>query len=137
MTGNLAIDLAISLAGIAVLVALSLALGAMRSAVVTLDTAAERLAFDEPDFLPREWMVGMDGKSAAALSAGGDETALVFAVGDGFASRRFRRGKVGLEKDGAAIIFRLGEPSRGTVTLAAPDEAVAAQWLLRLAGRRL
>lgn len=137
MTGNLLIDLAISFAGIVVLVGVSFLFGAMRSATVTDRAAAERLAFDEPDFRAGEWLIGADGKSAAALSADSAETALVFAVGDRLASRRFRHGAIGLEREGATVIFRVSEPSLPRVRLTAPDEHSAEQWVLRLAGRRL
>lgn len=137
MTGNLILDLAVSLAGIVVIVAVTYALGAFKSATVSAAGASDRLAFDEPDFKVGAWLIGVDGKSAAAVSADGAETALVFAVGDGLATRRFRKGAVGLEKDGASVVFRLGEPSRRVIRLAAADPGAAEQWLLRLAGPRL
>lgn len=137
MTGNLLIDLAVSFVGVAILVGVSYLLGAMRSAIVTDRTAAERLEFDEPDFRAGEWLIGADGKSAAALSVDGAETALVFAVGDRLASRRFRHGAVGIERVGATVIFRMGELSLPKARLEAADEDAAEQWVLRLAGRRL
>ncbi len=137
MTGNYVIDLLISVAGIAILVGFSFLLGAMKSAIVDLASASDRLSFDEPDFRASRWMVGADGKAAAAVSADGRETALVFSVGDGLASRRFRHGSVGLEKVGAAIDFQLNEPSRVRVRLAAADKKAAEQWLLSLGGPRL
>lgn len=137
MTGNLILDVGISLVGIMVIVGVTYALGAFRSASVTATAAADRLCFDEPDFRVGEWLIGADGKAAAAISADGGETALVFAVGDGLATRRFRRGAVGLEKDAAAIRFLLREPSRRAVRLAAGDETAAERWLSRLAGPRL
>lgn len=137
MTGNALIDLAISLAGVAILIGLSWLLGAMRSVAVTSEAAIERLAFDEPDFKIGEWFFGADNKSAAAMSADGHETALVFAVGDGLATRRFRHGAIGIEKSGTMLEFRMGEPSLRRVRLVAPDETAAEHWILRLAGRRL
>jgi hypothetical protein len=137
LTGDPILDLAVSLGGVLAIVALTFALGAFRSATVTLEAAADRLAFDEPDFSVGDWMIGADGKAAAAVSADRAETALVIATGDGLASRRFRHGAVGLEKVGAAIRLKVGEPSLGAVTLAAGDEATAEQWLLKLAGPRL
>lgn len=137
MTGHLVLDLAISLGGIVLLVALSYTLGAFRTVTVTEETARERLAFDEPDFRPSEWFVGADQKSAAVLSQGGAETALVFAVGDGLATRRFRQGSVSVEHEGTDVLFILGEPSRRAVRLKAVDGTAAERWVLRLAGRRL
>lgn len=137
MTGNAILDLLISIAGVALMIGLSFALGALRSVAVTKEAAEERLSFDEPDFKAGSWFVGADNKSAAALSADGGETALVFAVGDGLATRRFSHGAVGVEKTGTTLIFRLGEPSLPRLRLNASDESVAEQWVLRLAGPRL
>ena len=131
------IEIAISLSGIAILIGLSWALGATRSAAVTIDSAVDRLAFDEPDFKPGVWFIGADGKSAAAASVDGHETALVFAVGDGLATRRFARGAVGVETAETSLLFKMGEPSLRTLRLVAPDESAAADWVLRLAGPRL
>ncbi len=131
------IDLAISLAGVAILIGLSWLFGAMKSAAVTNEAAIDRLAFDEPDFKPGEWFIGADRKAAAAISADGHETALVFAVGDGLATRRFRRGAISIEKSGATLEFRMGELSLRKVRLAAPSETEAEHWVLRLAGSRL
>ena len=137
MTGNVAVDLAISLAGIVVLVGVSYLLGGWRTAAVTADAASARLRLDEPDFAPDEWMVGADGRCAAAVSGDRREIALVFAVGDKLASRRFRRGAVSIEKQAAAIIFRMKEPSLRKIRLVAPDPSNLEGWLSRLAGPRL
>lgn len=131
------VEIAISVTGVAILIGLAWALGATRSIAVTKDLAVDRLAFDEPDFNPGEWLIGADGKSAAVLSADGYETAVVFAVGDGLATRRFRHGAVSIEKSGTAVTFIMGEPSLGVLRLLAPDENAAAHWVLRLAGPRL
>lgn len=137
MTGDLVLDLAISLGGVLAIVGVTAALGALTTARVTQDCARDRLAFDEPDFVAAEWMIGLDGRAAAAISADRAETALIFAVGDGLATRRFRAGAVALEKAGATLVFRLGEPSLPAVRLAAPDDATAADWLSRIGGPRL
>lgn len=137
MSRELLIELAVSIAGVAILVAVSWLLGAMKSIAVTEEAAKDRLAFDEPDFDAAEWFFGADGKSAAAISGDGSETALVFVLGDGLGTRRFRHGAVSIERHGAVIIFRTGEPALRSVKLAAPDAADAEQWVLRLAGARL
>lgn len=134
MTTGLLIELGLSLAGVGVLVAATYFLGAWRTARVTLEAAAERLKFDEADFEPQDWLIGADGKAAAAISRDGAELGLVFVVGEDFATRRLRRSAVRLARDGAAIIFDLKEPSRRAVRIMAPDEGAAAQWFLRLGG---
>lgn len=130
-------EIAVSLAGIAVLVLVSWFLGALRTAKVTQEAAAERLAFDEPDFAQGDWLVGTDGISAAAVSADGAEGALVFVIGDGLGTRRFRRGGVAVERSGAILAFKTSEPSLPKVRVSAPDEATAARWVLTLAEPRL
>ncbi len=137
MTGNLVVDLAISLAGIGVLVGVSFVLGGWRTAAVTEEAANARLGLDEPDFIPDDWMVGVDGGCAAAVSGDRHEIALVFAVGDKLASRRFRRGAVSIEKQAGVVIFRMKEPSLEKIRLLAANEADVERWLLCLAGPRL
>jgi len=131
------IEIAISFVGIAILIGISWALGALRTITVEEINARDRLAFDEPDFDPAAWLIGVDGRSAAALSADGLEIALVFAVGDGLATRRFRHGAVRVEKSGSSILFRIREPALRRVRLEAADDSAAAQWVLRLAGAKL
>ncbi|MCB2099048.1 MAG: hypothetical protein AB7F91_14315 [Parvularculaceae bacterium] len=137
MSEGMLIELAVSLAGIAILIAVSWLLGAMKSVAVTEEAAQDRLAFDEPDFDVGEWFFGADGKGAAAVSADGSETAVVFANGDGLGTRRFRHGSVGVERHGTIIEFRMREPSLRAVRVVATDETTAEQWVLSLAGARL
>lgn len=137
MSEGLLIEIALSLAGVGFLVAVSWRLGAWRSVQVTPAAAADRLAFDEPDFRIAEWFLGADGKAAAALSADGAEIALVFALGDSLATRRLDRRSARLERVGAELRVLLGEPSRRAVSVSAPDEATAAKWLLQLTGAGL
>ena|SRR3990167_335107 len=131
------VEIAISLAGVVILIGLAWALGATRSIAVTEEAAIDRLAFDEPDFRPGEWLIGADGKSAAAISVDGVEAAVVFAVGDGLGTRRFRQGDVNIEQSGSGLTFKFGEPSLRSLRLLALSESAAAQWVLRLAGPRL
>lgn len=126
MTGNLYLDLAISVAAIAVMVAISWALGAWRTIPVEEAAAKERLAFDEPDFAPRRWLMSRDGKAAAALS--GDEAAFVFANGDSLATRRYPLGAFKVSAEGEAIIAAIPDPSRPKIRLTARDAAEAAEW---------
>lgn len=134
MPDSLLIELVISVAGIALLVAVSWVLGAWRSVRVTERDASDRLAFDEPDFRVAAWLIGSNGKAAAALSADGEELAVIFALGDNFASRRLSRRAAGIDRKGCVLRFKLGEVSRRAVSITAPDEATAARWLSLLAG---
>ena len=134
MTGNLYLDLAISLGGVAILVAVSFALGAWRSATLDEAAARDRLAFDEPDFVVGEWLFGADGKAAVAVSQDGRELGLLRLLGDGLATRRLKKGVAPIVAKGADVLIGLGDPSIATFRLKAPDEKSAAAWAGRLAG---
>ena len=129
MTGDPVIDLLISAAGIAALVAFAFAIGARRTVRVGRDNALERLAFDEPDFRPGRVLIGEAGEAAAALSADGRELALIFAVGDGLVTRRRAVGDIDVTREGATLLFLLNEPSRRRVRLRLASEADARAWL--------
>jgi hypothetical protein len=132
MTGNLVLDLVISLGGVAVLVAVSGMLGGWRSLKVDEAAARDRLAFDEQDFVARDLLLSRDGKAAAALS--NEEAVFLFPLGDSLATRRTRLGAVRVAVEGASVIAALGDVSKAKLKLAAPDEATAARWAGRLKG---
>ncbi|MEX0645649.1 MAG: hypothetical protein WD076_10075 [Parvularculaceae bacterium] len=135
MTGNLYLDLAISLGGVAILVAVSWLLGAWRSITLDEASARDRLAFDEPDFVVGEWLFGADRKSAVAISADGGELALVKPLGDGLATRRIKKGAAPVEAKGADVVIALGDPSIRKFRLKAADEKAAARWAGGLGGQ--
>ncbi len=132
MTGDPLLDLAIAFAGTVLLIGLSYALGAFRSVVVEAAAAAERLAFDEPDFRPAAWLVSEDGRAALAMAEGDAEYAAVFAIGDGLATRRLKSGSKQVIHDGRTLTLLLGEVSKRRVALVVPDESAAAAWAGRL-----
>lgn len=137
MTGDPLLDIAASLAATALLVGLSFALGAWRNATVDEMAAARRLAVDEPDFCPFAWLVSSDKRAAVAIDAAGGEYAVVFAIGDGYATRRLVPGARPVVREGRSLTIRLGELSRRRVMLTASDENAAADWAGRLCGRAL
>lgn len=134
MTGSLAFDMLISLTAIALMVGISMLIGAWRNASVDEAAARERLAFDEPDFEPGRWLVSADGKAAVALSGGGDEAAFVFSVGDSLATRRLRVGAFEVACDGGDIIARIPDVSKPRIRLRAGDAGAAAEWAGGLGG---
>lgn len=134
MTGNLYLDLLVSFGGVAVLVAVSFLLGAWKSASIDESAARDRLAFDEPDFRPAEWLFSSDGKSAAALSGDGAEAAFIFALGDGLATRRTKLGTVPVSVEGERVVVKLCDPSKWVLKLAAGSPEEAARWAGRLSG---
>lgn len=133
MTGSLVLDLAISLAGIALMVGVSWSLGAWRTLPLDDARARDRIAFDEPDFNVSRLLIGADGKAAAALSNDG-EALIVFVLGDSLATRRFKPGAFEISQDGRAIIARTGDLTMPRVELLAGDEAEAADWASALRG---
>ncbi len=127
MTGNLLLDLAISLGGIAFLVGLSWAFGAWRTVPVTKAAAADRIGLDEPDFQPQHWLLDADNKVAVAASGEG-EAVVVFAMGDNFATRRLALSPSGFSATSEGLVVELGETSRRRLRVNAPEEEVRA-WL--------
>lgn len=128
MTGNLLLDLTVALVGVAVLVAVSALLGGVRSARVSEMSAAARLSFDEPDFARAAWRISADGRAAFCVSADGREGAVVFAVGDKLATRRFPLGAVVGAADGARLVLRFNDVTLPALTLVASSETEAQAW---------
>ena len=137
MTGDLLLDLMISFAGVAVLVGVAFLLGATRTATVDRDAAAERLAFDEPDFAAGDWLLDRDGRCAIALAVDGDEYAVVFAVGDSLGTRRLRKGARAVTTLGDRLVLALGDVSKRRVVVRAADDDEARRWAVRLAAAAL
>lgn len=131
MTGNLILDLVISVGGIIIVVAISWALGAARLSRVTEADVIERAAFDEPDFDPSEWLVGKDGMAALAVAKNG-ESLIAFRVGDRIATRRFAAGAAPANADGPTVVFRLADPGAPAVRIRTADANKAKQWAARL-----
>ena len=135
MTGNLVIDLAVSLAGVFLLAGLAVLWGGGKPLAVTQDNASRRLAFDEPDFTPIEWFISSDGKAALAWSGSGSgsgsgsetgEAALVFALGDGLASRRFAPGDCVIDLEGAGLSLKLADHTLPRFSILPPDDEAGA-----------
>ncbi len=130
MTGNVLIDLAISLGGVILLVGLARVIFGARRAVVNEAAAAERLAFDEPDFVPDAWLAGEGG--AVAVSRAG-EAALVVTLGDGLATRRVRLADLRSRRDGADVVIEAPDHAFPRLVVTAASEEDAERWTARLA----
>lgn len=134
MIGNVAIDLAVSLTGVVILVGVSYLLGAWKTVIVDDTTAAERLRFDEPDFAPENWLVDSQGRAALASNAAG-ETALVFRKGDALASRRLKPGEGRVDRDDALLRVKLaGDHTMSAIVFDAGDAETADVWARKIAG---
>ncbi|MBI1392049.1 MAG: hypothetical protein GC152_04830 [Alphaproteobacteria bacterium] len=133
MTGNLLFDLAISLGAVALLVVLSVLLGGLRNAEVTLDSAVARARLDEPDFEAEEWLIDREGRAAVAVSGKG-EALLAFAVGDRIATRRVLLQSVAAAADGKSLRLAVKDSTVPVFSLAAKDTATAMKWLGHFSG---
>ena len=134
MTGNLYIDLAISLGGIAFIVGVSYLLGAFRNPPITLERAVDRAAFDEPDFVAAHWLVDDLGRAAVGVSEEG-EALIAFRVGDGVATRRIPVVALAATAQSDEIVVRLREPTIDAIHLKASPHKKAAEWVGRLGGK--
>ena len=126
MTGNLYIDLAISVAGIAVLVALARLMFANADIVISEQAAAERLAFDEPDFEPVGWLIDDENNIALARNARG-EVAIIKAMGDGLVTRRLEAAAMDATYRDGCLIAAATDHTSKDVRLAVSAEK-AAEW---------
>jgi hypothetical protein len=113
------------------LIFISYLFGAWRSADVSEASALERLAFDEPDFRADALLVGADGKSAIAADGAKGEGALVFALGDSLATRRFKLGSLDATAVDDALVIALKDVSKWRVAVTGPPAAVA-EWARRV-----
>lgn len=131
MTGNVFIDLAISISGVILLVGIvRLIFGAPR-APLTVSAAADRLAFDEPDFEPAAWLA--DERGAIAVNADG-EAALVRPLGDDLVTRRLKLADLRWRREGARLIVEGPDHAFSGLAVSAPDEEDAKAWAARLGG---
>lgn len=128
MTGNLLIDTLISIAAIAVMVAIARLLFPPPAASVTEASATERLALDEPDFAAQAWLIDRQGCAALAQGAAGDFV-LIKKLGLDLVTRRFRAGAVSVAAEKNALILGLGDTTLPKVVISTDD---AAHWALKL-----
>lgn len=134
MTGNALIDLAISIIGIALLVALARVIFPRAGAAAISEKAVrDRLAFDEPDFQIEALL--LDAPHGAALALGKtDDIALVKKAGDGLVTRRAHRGQLQCDRDGAQLRLGISDHSFRSFAINADSDAEAQHWAVRIAG---
>ena len=129
MTGNTLIDLAISIGGVILLVGLARLIFGLQGAALTEAAAADRLAFDEPDFEPAEWLIS--GTGAIAVNQAG-EAALIKPLGDGLVSRRFSVKDLRWRRDGLRLTIEAPDHAFSTLMVNAGSEEEAQRWAARL-----
>ncbi|WP_395073716.1 hypothetical protein [Hyphococcus sp.] len=124
MTIELLIESLVSIAAIALMVGMAWLIFKTPSPTITEELARERLAFDEPDFSPVQWLIDRDGRAALAEGADGDY-ALVSRLGLELVTRRYPGAVMKVaDCDGVLIVAPL-DPGATEISLAADD---AAQW---------
>ncbi len=128
MTGNLLLDSLISLSAIAFMVAVAWVVFRAPPGPVTQQAAAERLAFDEPDFRPRQWLIDREGRAAIAEGNSGD-IALVSRLGLDLVTRRFPAAAVRAEAADGALVVLPNDPGSRKLVIAADG---AAEWARKL-----
>ncbi|MEO1136318.1 MAG: hypothetical protein AAFW68_06870 [Pseudomonadota bacterium] len=126
MTGNLFVDSLVSLAAIALMVGLARLFFPASGETVTQARAAERLAFDEPDFRPVRWLIDGEGRAALAEGEAGD-LALVSRLGLDLVTRRFPAGAMRADAAEGKLVIRPGDPGSRKVALASDDAALWAR----------
>ena len=127
MTGNPLIDLAIALAGIAILVGIAQLVFGSNAPSLSMEKAAARLVFDEPDFAPQVWLMNKASDAALARNRIG-EIALIVAHGDGLVTRRFAADQAPLKyQAGSLHVLRADHTSRTAAFEL--SEAAAGAWL--------
>lgn len=129
------LTLGLPVVGIAALIGLSWALGGVKSAELTVDDAARRLALDEPDFVPRRWLVSADHRTVLALGETSGEAALVATLGDRAFSRRFVL-PVDVREDATGLALELKDAAEVPIRLTARSDAERTEWQCLLKGAK-
>jgi hypothetical protein len=125
--------LAGSLAGVAMLVALSAVLFGTRGRIATAESVQTCLALLTPGFQAREIALARDGRAALALNDADDRVHLVVARGDSFAVRRLSPRLVrAVARDGATLSLRLADFTLPRAELCLPDAESASLWERRI-----
>jgi hypothetical protein len=125
MTGNPILDLVISITGVSLLVLLARLIFGADGRGIDRAAAAERLAFDEPDFEPIDWLIG-EGAALARNDAG--ELAVVIVHGDGLVTRRLGAASPApYYKDGRLVVPGADHTAREVEFVVSQD--AAQNWL--------
>jgi hypothetical protein len=128
MTG-MALQLAVSVAGIALMVGFCWLLFGGAEATLSAQSAAARLERDVPGFRAGRAALGRDARAALVEDARDGAVYLVLARGDGMVTRKLARG-TRMTRDGERLALTLGE---FTLKHAALELRDAAEWEARLA----
>lgn len=132
MTDNLLLESAISLGALVMMVLAVWLVFKTPPQMIAESSARARLAFDEPDFAPVEWVFDKAGGAALAEGRAG-EYALVFRHGADLVTRRFGAGDGVAVAQGAALTIAQTDPGSRAITLRSDD---ASRWAHKISGPR-
>ncbi|MEM6538269.1 MAG: hypothetical protein AAF668_11135 [Pseudomonadota bacterium] len=132
MTGNLVLDLAISLAAVAVLVLISWLLGAGKVDRLSRSDVEKRVRFDEPDFVFDRYIEGADGRSSVLIGA--NEVVVALRSGDRITTRRLAKEAIRASVDNRAVKLQTNDFTTPSIRLMAGDGAEASEWQQLLSG---
>ena len=125
-----------SLAGIALIVALNLALfGRAKLHIATLSDVTAKLAAEVPGFRAGDGIVASDGGAALIEDAASGAIYLVEAVGDRLVTRKLGRGSLrALNDNGSGLSLALADFTFAQSKFALADEPTRRTWEARLRG---
>ena len=123
-----------SLAGIALIVALNLALfGRARLRIASLPDVAAKLAAEVPGFRAGDGVVASDGATALIEDAASGAIYLIEALGDRLVTRKLGRGSLrALNDDGSSLSLTLADFTFTKAKLAFADATARRTWEARL-----
>jgi hypothetical protein len=123
-----------SVAGIALMVGVNVALFGRRTGALDLAALQARLALDNPGFRSGEAVVA--GRTALVENAADGALYLARASGDTFVTRKLSRGSVKrITRSGASLDLRFADFTFPRARLAFANEDDAGAWHARIAGR--
>lgn len=132
----LALYLAGSLVGVALLVLLNLSLfGRAKTDVGTADTVSARLAREIPGFRAGRFARDAQGRAALIENAADRSVFLVEALGDDVVTRKLLPSQpITVDRNGATLELRLADFTFPRAKIRFDDEAAAREWERRLEG---
>jgi hypothetical protein len=122
-----------SLAGVALLVALNIALLGRSESMIDCDQLAERLASEWPGFRMGATVRSKDGTGALMENETDGSVHLVIMRGDSLITRQLKPSSIHLARHDAWLTLKLGDFTLPQATLELPDAMIAETWERRLA----
>ena len=122
-----------SLAGVGLLVGLSVALFGRAATTIDMGVLVARLACEWPGFRAGERARAVAGDAALVENASDGSLHLAVARGDAIVTRRLARGTTGVVRNDATLSLRLNDFTLPDAALTLADADLAAAWQVRIA----